>query len=69
MKELRLEGISTIETANAFMPTYVDHYNALGAGVEKHRVRDIRDLDFAIVLRLVDVLRIKSRMGDRKSVV
>ena len=28
VKELRLEGISTIEAANAFMPTYVDHYNA-----------------------------------------
>jgi hypothetical protein len=28
VKELRLEGISTIEAANAFMPTYVADYNS-----------------------------------------
>jgi hypothetical protein len=36
VKELRLEGISTIEAANAFMPTYVDHYNALFGKVPRN---------------------------------
>jgi hypothetical protein len=51
VKELRLEGISTIEAANAFMPTYVDHYNSLFGKVPRnahdaHRpVRPDEDLD------------------------
>lgn len=51
VKELRLEGISTIEAANAFVPTYVDHYNALFGKVPRnahdaHRpVRPDEDLD------------------------
>jgi hypothetical protein len=51
VKELRLEGISSIEAANAFMPTYVDHYNALFGKVPRnahdaHRpVRPDEDLD------------------------
>jgi hypothetical protein len=35
VKELRLESISTIEAANAFMPTYVPAYNALFAKVPR----------------------------------
>ena len=27
MKELRLEGISSIEAANAFMPRFINEYN------------------------------------------
>jgi hypothetical protein len=51
VKELRLEGISTIEAANAFMPTYVADYNALFGKVARdahdaHRpVRPDEDLD------------------------
>jgi transposase len=51
VKELRLEGISTIEAANAFMSTYVADYNALFAKVARethdaHRpVRHDEDLD------------------------
>jgi hypothetical protein len=51
VKELRLEGISTIEAANAFMPTYVADYNALFAKVARethdaHRpIRHDEDLD------------------------
>jgi hypothetical protein len=51
VKELRLEGISTIEAANAFMPTYVADYNARFGKVARdahdaHRpVRPDEDLD------------------------
>jgi hypothetical protein len=51
VKELRLEGISTIEAANAFMPAYVADYNALFGKVARdahdaHRpVRPDEDLD------------------------
>ena len=51
VKELRLEGISTIDAANAFMPTYVENYNALFAKIPReahdaHRpIRDDEDLD------------------------
>jgi hypothetical protein len=51
VKELRLECISTIEGANAFMPTYAADYNALFAKVPRethdaHRpIRDDEDLD------------------------
>ena len=51
VKELRLEGISTIEAANAFMPQYVADYNALFAKVAReahdaHRpIRNDEDLD------------------------
>jgi hypothetical protein len=51
VKELRLEGISTIEAANAFMSTYVADYNALFGKVARdshdaHRpVRPDEDLD------------------------
>jgi len=51
VKELRLEGISTIDAANAFMPTYVADYNALFAKIPReahdaHRpIRDDEDLD------------------------
>jgi hypothetical protein len=51
VKEFRLEGISSIEDANAFMPKYVADYNALFAKVPRqshdaHRpVRDDEDLD------------------------
>jgi hypothetical protein len=51
VKELRLEGISTIEAANGFMPTYVADYNALFAKIPReahdaHRaIRDDEDLD------------------------
>ncbi len=51
VKELRLEGISTIEAANAFMPTYVADYNALFAKAARethdaHRpIRRDEDLD------------------------
>jgi hypothetical protein len=51
VKELRLEGISTIDAANAFMPTYVEDYNALFAKLPReahdaHRpIRDDENLD------------------------
>jgi hypothetical protein len=51
VKELRLEGISTIEAANAFMPTYVADYNERFGKVARdahdaHRpVRPDEDLD------------------------
>src|ERR1700694_3819773 len=51
VKELRLEGISSIEAANAFMPTYVTAYKAMFAKVPRetydaHRpVREDEDLD------------------------
>lgn len=51
VKELRLKGISTIDAANAFMPTYVADYNALFGKVAReahnaHRpVRPDEDLD------------------------
>src|SRR5258706_4561526 len=51
VKELRLEKISSIEAANAFMPTYVSAYNALFAKAPRetrdaHRpVREDEDLD------------------------
>lgn len=51
VKELRLEGISTIEAANAFMPNYVAQYNALFGKAARethdaHRpVRPDEDLD------------------------
>ena len=51
VKELRLEGISTIEAANGFIPTYVADYNALFAKIPReahdaHRaIRDDEDLD------------------------
>src|SRR3984893_14123183 len=51
VKELRLEGISTIEAANAFMPAYVADYNARFGKVARdshdaHRpVRPDEDLD------------------------
>jgi len=28
VKALRLAGIDTLETANAFLPTFIEHYNA-----------------------------------------
>ena len=51
VKELRLEGISTIEAANAFMPRFINDYNRRFAkeplnSHDAHRpVRDDEDLD------------------------
>jgi hypothetical protein len=57
VKELRLEGISSIDAANAFMPTYVAAYNAMFAKVPRetydaHRpVRADEDLDLIFTWR------------------
>jgi Helix-turn-helix domain len=57
VKELRLEGISNIEAANAFMPTYVADYNTMFAKVPRetydaHRpVREDEDLDLIFTWR------------------
>ncbi len=57
VKELRLEGISSIEAANAFMPTYVAAYNAMFAKVPReaydaHRpIRADEDLDLIFTWR------------------
>jgi hypothetical protein len=50
VKELRLAGISTIEAANAFLPSFVAHYNG--------RFRPI--LDFCNNLPLPDIHRAKA---------
>jgi hypothetical protein len=55
VKELRLEGISSIDSANAFMPRFIEAYNARFAkpAREKHdahrplRADDVLDLVFA----------------------
>ena len=36
VKELRLEGISSIEAANAFMPRFIDDYNERFAKVPRN---------------------------------
>jgi hypothetical protein len=57
VKELRLEGISSIDAANAFMPTYVAAYNAMFGKVPRetydaHRpVREDEDLDLIFTWR------------------
>jgi len=57
VKELRLEGISSIEAANAFMPTYVADYNAMFAKVPReaydaHRaIREDENLDLIFTWR------------------
>jgi hypothetical protein len=57
VKELRLEGISTIDAANAFMPTYVADYNAMFAKVPReaydaHRpIRADEDLNLIFTWR------------------
>ena len=57
VKELRLEGISTIDAANAFMPTYVADYNAMFAKVAReaydaHRpIRADEDLNLIFTWR------------------
>jgi hypothetical protein len=57
VKELRLEGISTIDAANAFMPTYVADYNAMFAKMARetydaHRpIRADEDLDLIFTWR------------------
>jgi hypothetical protein len=57
VKELRLEGISSIEAANAFMPTYVADYNTMFAKIPRetydaHRpVREDEDLDLIFTWR------------------
>src|SRR5271165_81226 len=57
VKELRLEGISSIEAANAFMPTYVADYNAMFSKVPReayvaHRaIREDEDLDLIFTWR------------------
>jgi hypothetical protein len=57
VKELRLEGISTIDAANAFMATYVVDYNALFAKVPRethdaHRpIRDDENLNLIFTWR------------------
>ena len=57
VKELRLEGISSIDAANAFMPTYVAAYNAMFAKVAReaydaHRpIRGDEDLNLIFTWR------------------
>jgi hypothetical protein len=57
VKELRLEGISSIDAANAFMPTYVAAYNAMFGKVPRetydaHRlIRADEDLDLIFTWR------------------
>jgi hypothetical protein len=57
VKELRLEGISTIDAANTFMSTYVVDYNASFAKVPRethdaHRsIRDDENLDLIFTWR------------------
>src|ERR1700720_4500919 len=57
VKELRLAGISTIEAANAFLPSFIAHYNARFAKApardkDLHRVLDRRqDLDNVLCWR------------------
>jgi hypothetical protein len=57
VKELRLEGISTIAAANAFMTTYVADYNAMFAKAARethdaHRaIRQDEDLDLIFTWR------------------
>jgi hypothetical protein len=57
VKELRLEGISSVETANAFMPAFMEHYNSKFAKAPRgnhdaHRdVRDDEDLELIFAWR------------------
>jgi transposase len=57
VKELRLQGISTLEAANAFMPDFIESYNARFAkvprnGYDAHRaLRDDEDLDLIFAWR------------------
>ncbi len=45
VKALRLEGISDIEDANAYLPRFVDHYNAKFAKAPYHNENRHRPLD------------------------